>query len=166
MSFIIWPEVLIAIVLVAILARVCTSARQFVSEETAHSDALDRKRSGGRRRSAHQSVMVLGGAAGENPCQVISVSRRTIRIHSSRALPAESQLQVEQGEDCFVCGIRKVAAADNGYNLELNVLASNYCHTSISGVLWERTWQAAGLGLRRLGIGRGRSSRRSQPHGD
>jgi hypothetical protein len=145
MSFIIWPEVLIAVILVAILARVCTSARQFVSEESAHAAALERKR-GTERRSAHQSVLVLGSEDGESGCQVISVSRRTIRIHSSRLLPSGSQLQVERGGDCFVCGIRKLAPAADGFNVELEVLASNCEHKSLAGRLWARTRQAVGRG--------------------
>ena len=123
MPSILWPEILIGIVLVAIVARLSKAARRFTSEKS-HAAALDRKRGGGRR-GGRQSVMVLGSGNGEEPCQVIGVNRRSIRIRSSRALPAEAQLQVDRDDDCFVCGIRKVAREESGYTLELDVLASN-----------------------------------------
>jgi hypothetical protein len=128
MPFLIWPEVLIAIVLVAIMARVGSSTRQSNSEESAHAAALERRRGRSGRRGGHQSVLVLGSEDGEAPCQVIRVSRCAIRIHSARLLPADSQLQVERGGDCFVCGIRKVAPAEGGWTMDLNVIASNHEH--------------------------------------
>ena len=144
MTFIIWPEVLIAVVLVAIMARVCSAARLFHSEESAHAAALERKRGSGGRKTGHQSVLVLGSEDGESGCQVISVSRRTIRIHSTRALSPESQLQVERGGACFVCGVRKVLAASEGFTVELDVLASNYDHKSLRERILDRARQTLG----------------------
>ena len=143
MPSIIWPEVLIGIVLVAIVARLSKAARLHISEESAHAAALERKRGGEQGRGGRQSVMVMGSGDAEEPCQVIAVNRRSIRIHAARALPAGAQLQVEQGDDCFVCGIRKVAREENGYTLELDVLASNHYRRSISEAFQDGLWRFA-----------------------
>jgi hypothetical protein len=72
------------------------------------------------------TVLILGGEDSEMPCRVLRVSRRSVRIQVLCPLPADSELQVDRGEDCFVCVVRGVMPRASGYVLDLKVLGSNY----------------------------------------
>jgi hypothetical protein len=126
MIWLMCSEVLVGLALLAVLVRTRNPGRLFVSEESAHAAALGRQSRGPRGRSMGATVLALGDEESRSPCRVVKVSRSKLHLVSSRPVRAGVQLRVQRGEECFVGTVRQVAVREDGYFLNMGVLASNY----------------------------------------
>lgn len=120
------------LVLLFVLARVGTSSRLFRSEESAHAEALARRRDVGTTIYTREMICVLGSDEPALPCRVMRVSGSKLRIVTWAQFPPDAQLQVERGGDCFVCTLANTTSTREGHQYDLRVVASNYMPQSFA----------------------------------
>jgi PilZ domain-containing protein len=113
---VVFATLIFGIVLTVVLRRAGNSDALRISEESAHSVALKKRRRARRepRYRFHHSayVSILGAAPSTTACRILNVSRSGMRIATQEKFPRGIQIQVQWDDEFFIGSVRY--ALDNG----------------------------------------------------
>ena len=137
----------LGVVVLTVLRNPKTSRALWASEQSAHSNAAEKRQGLDTRRESRYAsdlpatVSVLGGAQRQSPCRVINVSRSGMRLASTRDFAKGEQVHVQWGGEFFVGAVLYTFPAkhEKEYISGLELLSGNHTwHPLIRLRFWKR----------------------------